>query len=63
MLPTILHPKDRPKIQAKQTIQDTNDVVTKKDTREMLKKDTLMHKKKVRWSDLEQAKGTKIKAI
>ena len=63
MLPIISQPKDRPKKQAAKKIQDTNDMAAKKDTGEILKEDSLMHKKKVRWSDLEQARGTKIEAM
>ena len=41
LLPTILRSKDRPKIQNLRKIQDTYDVVTKKDTRIMANEATL----------------------
>ena len=46
-------PRDRQKIQNTGNIQDTNDVVVKKDTRGIANEDTLPMTKKVRWKEME----------
>ena len=57
-LPSALRYKDRPKIQDPKKIQDTYDVVTKKDTRCLANEDTLLLSKKVRWKDNTNTKIT-----
>ena len=47
-LPSALRYKDRPKIQDPKKIQDTYDVVTKKDTRGLANEGTLLSSKQVR---------------
>ena len=42
MPPMILRPEDRPKIQDAKKIQDTNDLVAKKDTGGMANEDALL---------------------
>ena len=46
MLPRILRPKERQKIQNTGNIQDTNDVVVKEDTRGIINEDALLLTKK-----------------
>ena len=60
----ILRSNDRPKILNLRKIQDTYDVVTKKDTRGMANEDTLLSTKEVRWNDnAETITATKMNRI